>query len=116
MQSNDYDKAIKLLKKGISAIKFNFSTMGTQQVILSLSADEKSIIYKSKEKTIKSYFSIARTYPVEKIASFLYGGATATFKKHNKAVLGLIQKLNAEKVNFSQRDTKRKHSLRIKES
>ena len=89
---DEYYKAILLLKRGISATKFNFSTMGTKEVILSLSADEKSIIYKSKIKTIKSYFSSARSYPIEKIASFLYGGATATFKKHNKAVLRLIQK------------------------
>ena len=79
-----------MLKAGIPAIKFNFSTMGTKNVILSLSADEKSIQYKHADTSVMSYFSMTRSYPIAKVASFLYGGTTATFKKHNKAVLQLL--------------------------
>ena len=59
--------------------------MGTKEVILSISEDEKSLTYKPFDKSITSSFlNQKRAYPFDKIASFLYGGTTSTFKKHNR--------------------------------
>lgn len=58
--------------------------MGTKEVILSISEDEKSLIYKPFDKSITSFLTQKRAYPFDKIASFLYGGTTSTFKKHNR--------------------------------
>ena len=91
--------------------------METKEVILSLSADTKKVIYKLREEnTIKSFFSTNRSYPIRSCPSFLYGGNTSTFKKHNKAVLKLIKQVNCSKVNNSDRlnSVERTHTLRVR--
>lgn len=115
-QDADFLQALKRLKQGIAATKFNYSTMGTKKVVLSLSADERYLVYRTTDKSIKSFFSKAKSYPIEKIASFVYGGMTSTFKKHNKRVLKLFQDKNKHKINSSNRSTEKSHSLPIRKT
>lgn len=110
----DLSLAIKRLKAGIDATKYNYSTMGMKRVILSLSSDEKSLVYKSAGSSAKCLFNKSKSYPVKKIANFLYGGSSSTFKKHNKQVLKLLSEHNSIKQNSSERELDKSHSLRIK--
>ena len=89
--------------------------MKMKKVLVWISDDERSLIYKTVKKGRLDIFKTRRKIPIKNIQNFLYGGLSGTFKKHQKLNLRVmqLQRPNA-KMTMSERKIERKYSLRLR--
>ena len=107
----------KRLRKGITAIKFNYSNTGIKNVIIKLSKDLKTLEYQKVEKDKNLWDKIkgSSKLALNQIAGISYGGTTSTFYKMRKTLVRSMAVERAPLQNFYDHYDKRRKVRLLKE-
>ena len=81
-----------------------------------LSQDETRLEYEPlvKRKTFMSMFKSNSVLELKSVVTFMYGGQTSTFKRHQAQNLERIEEICKQKVTVSERYKERGYLLRLK--
>ena len=81
-----YDRSVKVLEQGITAVKYNYCNDGVQNIQLRLSSDHKKIQYKPSDGLLSS-LKPWKSVPLTDLQGIVYGGSTTAFKNRRKPVI-----------------------------
>ena len=79
---NNYEECEAVMRRGITAIKHNYTNAECKPVNLRLSDDSKSLIYRDMEpkSRLVSFIKGSRVVPFSKVKGFLFGAVSETFE------------------------------------
>ena len=85
---DSYDFAVRRLKVGFVATKFNFTNNESKKVFVYLTDDEKYLCYKGENcGGFRGLFRGERKVPVSSLRNLLYGGISGNFRRYSKPVI-----------------------------
>ena len=74
---DDFDQSIKVLERGISATKYNYSNRQSREILIKISNDQSGLQYRSKNPVM---FEFWKDIKFTDLNGLLYGGVSMTFK------------------------------------
>ena len=92
MPYDSYESSIAYLKKGFRAIKYNFSDGVKKAVTVYLTPTGECLKYKSVKTERFDFLKPTSGIGVKDMISFMYGGLSSTFKRHQKENYSKINK------------------------